>query len=74
LSRFGPRFPAISKAYDRKLRAAAIKIGQEMGIERQIHEGVYTSIGGPNFETVAELAAMKILGIDAVGESTTPTV
>jgi purine-nucleoside phosphorylase len=74
LSRFGPRFPAVSRAYDRNLRAAAMQISREMGIENRIHEGVYSCIGGPNYETVAELAAMKILGIDAIGEFTTNTV
>ena len=74
LSRFGPRFPAVSRAYDRNLRAAALQIGREMGIEHRMHEGVYSCIGGPNYETVAELAAMKILGIDAIGEFTTNTV
>ncbi|XP_069701286.1 purine nucleoside phosphorylase [Periplaneta americana] len=68
--RFGPRFPAVSKAYDSALRAVAKKIGKEMGIEKSMHEGVYTCLGGPSFETVAELRAMKILGIDAVGMST----
>ncbi|XP_021929389.1 purine nucleoside phosphorylase isoform X2 [Zootermopsis nevadensis] len=68
--RFGPRFPAVSKAYNAELRAAALKIGKEMGIQNSLHEGVYTCLGGPNFETIAELAAMKVLGIDAVGMST----
>jgi purine-nucleoside phosphorylase len=74
LSRFGPRFPAVSRAYDRNLRAAALQIGKEMGIEDRLHEGVYSCIGGPNFETVAEIRAMKVLGIDAIGEFTTNTV
>lgn len=74
LLRFGPRFPAVSRAYDRNLRAAAINIGKEMGIEDRLHEGVYSCIGGPNYETVAELKAMKTLGIDAIGELTTNTV
>jgi purine-nucleoside phosphorylase len=50
-----------------------MRIGKEMGIGHQIQEGVYTCLGGPSFETVAELAAMKILGIDAVGKLTTNT-
>jgi len=68
--RFGPRFPAVSKAYDRKLRETAMEIGKEMGIESKMREGVYSCVGGPNYETVAEIKAMKILGIDAVGMST----
>ena len=39
-----------------------------MLIEHRVHEGVYSCIGGPNYETVAELKAMKVLGIDAIGE------
>ena len=74
LSRFGPRFPAVSRAYDKDLRKAAMEIGQEMGIADRIHEGVYSCIGGPNYETVAELKAMKTLGIDAIGEFTINTV
>ena len=73
LSRFGPRFPAVSRAYDRNLRAAAIEIGKEMGIEHRLHEGVYSCVGGPNYETVAEIRAMKVLGIDAIGELTMNT-
>jgi len=69
-NRFGPRFPAVSRAYDATLRAAAKEIGKEMGIENRLHEGVYSCTGGPNYETVAELKAMKILGIDAIGMST----
>jgi len=72
--RFGPRFPAVSNAYDRNLRAAAMKIGKEMKIENRVHEGVYSCTGGPNYETIAELAAMKTLGIDAIGMSTTSEV
>jgi len=51
-----------------------MEIGQEMGIADRIHEGVYSCIGGPNYETVAELKAMKTLGIDAIGEFTINTV
>jgi len=31
-------------------------------------------VGGPSYETVAELKAMSIMGIDAVGMSTIPEV
>jgi purine-nucleoside phosphorylase len=74
LSRFGPRFPAVSKAYDRNLRETAKKIGKEMGIDSRMREGVYSCVGGPNYETVAEVRAMKILGVDAVGELTVNAV
>lgn len=69
-TRFGPRFPPMNKAYDRKLTNLAFQIAKELGIEKDVHEGVYTCLGGPNYETVAELKMLKILGVDAVGMST----
>jgi purine-nucleoside phosphorylase len=68
--RFGPRFPPMNKAYNADLLEAAKNIAKDMGIENTIHEGVYTCLGGPNYETVAELRMLKILGVDAVGMST----
>ena len=43
---------------------------QESGLAGKLHEGVYTMLGGPNFETVAELKMLKICGVDAVGNYT----
>lgn len=68
--RFGTRFPPMTNAYDKDLVRLAKKIGKEMGIQNEIHGGVYTCLGGPNYETVAELRMLKILGVDAVGMST----
>lgn len=69
-ARFGPRFPPMNKAYDADLRKHALEISKELGIENQVHEGVYTCLGGPNYETVAELKMLRILGVDCVGMST----
>lgn len=68
--RFGPRFPPMNKAYDRELIQQGKRVAKKLGIQSQVHEGVYTCLGGPNFETVAELRMLKMLGVDAVGMST----
>jgi len=68
--RFGPRFPPMNKAYDADLIKLGKKIAKDMGMEEKTHLGVYTCLGGPNYETVAELKMLKILGVDAVGMST----
>lgn len=69
-SRFGPRFPPMNQAYDRKLIEYAMETAREMGVEKDLHMGTYTCLGGPNYETVAELKMLQILGVDAVGMST----
>ena len=48
----------------------AKKIHETMGENAPgtLHEGVYAMVGGPNFETVAELKMLKVCGIDAVGK------
>lgn len=69
-NRFGPRFPPMSRAYDPELIKIALDVAKEMGKGEEIHSGVYTCLGGPNYETVAELKMWKLLGVDAVGMST----
>lgn len=68
--RFGPRFPAMSQAYDRNLIQRAMEIGERLGMKDILREGVYSCLGGPNFETVAENKMMRICGVDAIGMST----
>ncbi|OXU18474.1 hypothetical protein TSAR_014616 [Trichomalopsis sarcophagae] len=68
--RFGPRFPPMNRAYDKQLLAICDKVVEEMGIQNIVHKGVYTCLGGPNYETVAEMKLLKVLGVDAVGMST----
>ncbi|XP_021181463.1 purine nucleoside phosphorylase isoform X2 [Helicoverpa armigera] len=68
--RFGPRFPPMSKAYNYEYRKVAKEIAKELNIDNIVREGVYTCLGGPNFETVAELNMLKMVGVDAVGMST----
>ncbi|MBM3310210.1 MAG: purine-nucleoside phosphorylase [Candidatus Aminicenantes bacterium] len=68
--RLGPRFPDMSAVYDpayQDLLAAAIV---ELG--RTARRGVYLALGGPSYETPAEIRMMAGLGADAVGMSTVP--
>ncbi len=71
--RFGERFPALAQAYDAGLRALARSVAAR-GPDITLHEGVYTMVGGPNYETGAELKFLDIIGTDAVGMSTVPEV
>ncbi|XP_014257505.1 purine nucleoside phosphorylase [Cimex lectularius] len=67
--RWGPRFVALNKAYSAEIRSMAKKAAAELGMNN-VHEGVYALVGGPNFETVAEIRLLRQLGVDAVGMST----
>lgn len=68
--RFGPRFPPMNKAYNKTLLEIGSQVADEMGIADIVHKGVYTCLGGPSFETVAELKMLRMMGVDAVGMST----
>jgi len=72
LDEIGPRFPDMSQVYDRQLGDVARKIASENGIT--LREGVYCGLGGPSFETPADLRFLKMIGTDAVGMSTVPEV
>jgi purine-nucleoside phosphorylase len=71
-SDLGPRFPDMSRPYDKKINQILKDIAQEKGIE--LHEGVYAAVSGPNLETRAEYRYMRTIGADAVGMSTVPEV
>ncbi|GLV59369.1 purine nucleoside phosphorylase [Dictyobacter sp. S3.2.2.5] len=71
--RLGERFPAVGKAYDAELRALAREVAARHS-EIMLHEGIYTMVGGPSYETPAELAFLRTIGTDAVGMSTAPEV
>lgn len=68
--RFGPRFPDMTRAYDRELRRRLTVAATSLGIV--LNEGVYLALLGPNFETPAEIRAFRTMGADAVGMSTVP--
>jgi purine-nucleoside phosphorylase len=66
----GPRFPDMSQVYDRDLRQAALAVAERAGLT--LHQGVYVCLGGPSFETPADLRFLRLIGADAVGMSTVP--
>lgn len=69
---FGQRFYDMSDGYSGRLRKLAKMAGEELGIP--LREGVYALMGGPNYETPAEIRMLRTLGADAVGMSTVPEV
>ncbi|EAW08590.1 purine-nucleoside phosphorylase [Aspergillus clavatus NRRL 1] len=74
---FGPRFPALSDAYDLELRRYAHQawgavINKES--KRRLHEGIYAFAGGPSYETRAECRLLRQMGADLVGMSTVPEI
>jgi purine-nucleoside phosphorylase len=70
--RFGPRFPDMSTAYDKRFREMAVGQGNRLGIG--IDEGVYAALAGPSYETPAEIRYLRAIGADLVGMSTVPEV
>jgi purine-nucleoside phosphorylase len=64
----GTRFPDMSEPYSKALIHTVKEIAKANYI--QVHEGVYTGVTGPTFETRAEYKLIKVLGGDAVGMST----
>ena len=70
--RFGPRFPDMSAAYDKRFREMTVGQGNRLGIG--IDEGVYAALAGPSYETPAEIRYLRTIGADLVGMSTAPEV
>ena len=70
LEDFGPRFPDMTYVFDRSLREKfkAVAAAQQ----EEVTEGVYFYMTGPQYETPAEIRAIRALGGDAVGMSTVP--
>jgi len=70
LEDFGPRFPDQSDVYDKEYLKLLHKCANELNIT--LHDGVYSYSRGPQYETPAEIRALKVLGAGAVGMSTVP--
>ncbi|MCL2163067.1 MAG: purine-nucleoside phosphorylase [Oscillospiraceae bacterium] len=67
---FGVRFPDMSQVYDKGLMEIARSSATMESIK--LRTGVYAYAKGPMFETPAEIAALRMMGADAVGMSTVP--
>jgi len=71
IEQFGPRFPDMTRAYDRDLIALCEQQAEKLGVSC-VRKGVYMWFNGPTYETPAEIRMARILGADAVGMSTVP--
>ena len=60
----GPHFVDLTDAYAPRLRALA------RDTDPRLAEGVYAGVPGPQYETPAEIRALRVLGADLVGMST----
>ncbi len=69
---FGPRFFGMEEAYDLELRELLTTVAKNL--ELHLAQGIYAALLGPMFETPAEIRALRLLGVDAVGMSTVPEV
>ena len=65
---WGPRFPAMTAAYDKQLTQLALAAGNALGID--VKPGIYAGLKGPSLETPAEIRFLRTIGADAVGFST----
>ncbi|MDH6312421.1 purine-nucleoside phosphorylase [Parabacteroides sp. PFB2-10] len=65
---FGPRFPDMTRPYDRELIRLMEEIADTQGVT--LKKGVYVGLTGPSYETPAEYAFFGKAGGDAVGMST----
>ena len=66
--RFGPRFPDMTGAYSKRLRAVADQVARDIAVP--LAHGVYAGLLGPSYETPAEIRYLRAIGADAVGMST----
>jgi purine-nucleoside phosphorylase len=69
---FGPRFPDMTVAYDRRFREMTVGEGNRNRIG--LYEGIYAALPGPSYETPAEIRYLRTIGADLVGMSTVPEV
>jgi len=69
---YGPRFHDMSDGYHKYYRDQLMAVANKMN--QKLYEGIYCMYSGPNFETPAEINALRVIGGNAVGMSTVPEV
>ena len=72
IAEFGERFFDMQSVYDKSLRTLAHACANENGFA--LKEGVYAYMAGPQFETPAEIRALRLMGANLVGMSTVPEI
>lgn len=70
LDAFGPRFKDMTEVYSHQLARIARQAASTCQISLQ--DGIYAYFRGPQYETPAEIRAIRTLGADMVGMSTVP--
>lgn len=71
----GPRFPAMSDAYDEVLQDMVLSASEKLGLKNSVRpNGTYCFVSGPCYETKAECKFLRSVGGDSVGMSTIPEV
>ena len=65
---WGPRFPDMSRVYDREYQRIAVEAAQAKGV--RLERGVYVGILGPELESPAQTRMYRQAGADAIGMST----
>ena len=71
----GPRFFAVSDAYDSDLQNIALKEAKALNYSDFVRpDGTYCYVSGPSYESKAECRFLRSIGGDCVGMSTIPEV
>jgi purine-nucleoside phosphorylase len=70
IDEFGTRFPDQCHVYDPELTDTLVNSARDLNI--RISRGVYAYTKGPQYETPAEIRALRVMGADCVGMSTVP--
>lgn len=70
IEKFGTRFPDQCHVYDPELTDTLVNCARDLKI--RISRGVYAYTKGPQYETPAEIRALRTMGADCVGMSTVP--